>query len=69
MIEKMLVKTGSTVWAQGMMYKAVAQLVLLYGREIWVVMGETIKLPDGFHHRATRWITGMMETRGAGGER
>ena len=34
-----LVKTGATVRAQGMIYKAVAQSVLLYGSNIYVVTG------------------------------
>ena len=33
MISRVMEKTGSTVWARGNMYKAVAQLVLLYGSE------------------------------------
>ena len=31
MITRVLERTGSTVWAQGAMYKVVAQSVLLYG--------------------------------------
>ena len=30
-----LIKTGATVWAQGMLYKAVAQTVLIYGSYSW----------------------------------
>ena len=41
-------------------------MVLLYGSEIWVVTGVMLKVLEGFHHRATRRITGMMATRGAG---
>ena len=43
MIVRVLKKTGATVRAHGMMYKAVSQSVLLYGSEIWVVMGEVLK--------------------------
>ena len=39
MIVGVMAKTGETVWARGMMYKSVIQLVLLYRSEIWVVMG------------------------------
>ena len=46
-----------------MIYKAVAQLVLLYGSEIWV-----LKILEGFHHREDRQITGMTATHGAGEE-
>ena len=47
-------RTGETLWAQGVMCKAVAQSVLLNGREIWVVTGEMLKV--------------LTEKRGAGGE-
>ena len=50
------------------MYKAVAQSVLLYGREVWVVNGEMLKVLTEFHHRVARRITGMMAKHGAGGE-
>ena len=40
---------GSTVRAQGMMYKAVVQLVLLYGSESWVVTRAMVKVLEGFH--------------------
>ena len=44
---------GATVRASGEMYKLVAQLVLLYGRESLVVTGDMLKVLEGFHHRAT----------------
>ena len=50
------------------MYKAVAQSVLLYGSEIWVVTGDMLKVLAGFHHQAAQRITGMTEKRGAGGD-
>ena len=58
---------GATVWDLGVMYKAVAQSVLLYGSEIWVVTGGILKVLDGFHHREARRITGVTEKRGASG--
>ena len=54
-----------TVRYHGMMYKAVAQLVLLYNSDNWVVMGAMLKVLEGLHHWVTRHITGMTETRGA----
>ena len=45
-----------------------AQSVILYNSEIWVVTVEMTKVLEGFHHGAERWITGMTEKRGAGGE-
>ena len=42
-IVRVLEKTGATVWARGIMYKAVVQLMLLYGSDIWVATGEMLK--------------------------
>ena len=61
-------KTGAAVWDRGTMYKAVAQLVILYGREIWMVTGAMLKVLEVFHHQAAMWITGMMVTHGLGRE-
>ena len=61
MIERVLERTGATVRSRGDNYKAVAQSVLLYGSEIWVVTGYMIKVLEGFHHRAVRRSTGMTE--------
>ena len=65
---RVLERTGVTVQARGAMYKAVAQSVLLYGREIWEVTGYMLKVLEGFHYRAARHITGLMAKRGAVGE-
>ena len=51
-IVRVLERTGSTVWERGEMYKAVAQLVILYFRKIWVVTKEMLEVLMGFHHRA-----------------
>ena len=67
MIVRVLDNTGATVRSQGMMYKVVAQLVLLYGSQSWVVMGYMLKVLEGFHHRAEMWITGTMATYEVGG--
>ena len=40
-------------------YKEIVQLVLLYRRESWVVMGDMIKLIEGFYHQAAIQIEGM----------
>ena len=40
----------------------------MYGSESWVVMGEMLKVLQGFHHWADMRITGMTTTRGVGGE-
>ena len=66
MVTRVLEKTGATVQAQGAMYKAVAQLVLLYSSNIWVAALDMLKVLEGFHHRAAQQITGMTSNRGAG---
>ena len=50
------------------MYKVVAQSVLLYGSEIWVVPVDIIKVLEGFHHQSERQIIEMTMTRGEGGD-
>ena len=68
MITRVLAKTGATVRACGMMYKAVDQSLILYDSESWVVMRDILKVLEGFHHRTDRRIMGMTETDGAGRE-
>ena len=68
MITRVLEKTGATVKARGMMYKAMTQLVLLYGSYIWVTTGARIKVLEGFHHQEDRRVKGTKEKSGAGGE-
>ena len=64
---KVLTKTGATVRSFRMVYKVVEQTVLLYIREIWVVMGAILKILEGFHHRSTRRIAGMTAKHVADG--
>ena len=59
MVARVLDKTGATVRARGIMYKAVYQSVLLYGSDSWVVMGGMLKVLEGLHHREARQITEM----------
>ena len=68
MVVRVLESTGEMVRDHGAMYKAVAQLVLLYGSKRWVATGEMLKVLSGLHHRAARQITGMTEKCGACGE-
>ena len=56
------------MWAWGIMYKAVYQLVILYDSESWVGTGEMLKVLEGLHHRAARRITGMTVKCGEGRE-
>ena len=67
MVARVLERMGAKVWAWGSMYKAVAQSILFYGREIWVVTGSMIKVLEGFRHREKRRITGIAPKRGTGG--
>ena len=64
MIERVLERMGSIVQYQGEMYKAVAQLVLLYGSEIWVVTRDMLKVLTTFHNIVVQCITGMTENMG-----
>ena len=52
MIARVLERMGATVHARVAMYKAMAQSVLLYVSEIWVVTGDMLKDLMVFHHRA-----------------
>ena len=44
MVTKVLVKAGSTVQAQSMMYKEVIQMMLLYVSDSWVVLDAIMKV-------------------------
>ena len=65
MVVMLLERTVATVWAQGAMYKVVAQSVLFYGSKIWVVTREVLKVLTDFRHQAARRFTRMTAKRGA----
>ena len=67
-IVRVLAKKGAMVWACGMVYKVMTQLVLLYFSESWLVTGVIPKVLWGFHNPEARHITGMLATCGAGRE-
>ena len=67
-VEEFFFKTGSAVWARGMLYNSFVQSVLLYKSNSLVVMVEMIKVLEGFHHQVARRITGMMVQRTTSGE-
>ena len=50
------------------MYKSVFQVVLLYGRKIWMVTDTIMVVIEVFHHRTTRQIEVMTARKGNGGE-
>ena len=68
MIARFIERTGATVRYRGEMDKAVAQSVVPYGIETWLVTREMLKVLTAFHHWVVQRITGMTAKRGAGGE-
>ena len=58
MAEKVVRKTEAEVRVQGMLYKEIVQSVLLYGRDIWVVMRAMLKVLEGLYHRTARRVAG-----------
>ena len=65
---RVLAKTGAMVRSCAMMYKAVAQSLLLYGSERWVVTGDMLKVLEVLHYQSARQITGMAVTCRVGRE-
>ena len=63
MVEKVSMRTGVAVRARAMLYKALVQMILLYGIKRWVVTGEMLKVLDGFHHRVARQMLGKKDHR------
>ena len=68
MVGNVVLKTGATVRVRGMLYKAVVQLVLLYGSGRWVLTGAMLKVIEGSHHRGARRISGKTARRMAIGK-
>ena len=58
MVLGMLLKAEATVRAREMFYKAVVQVVLIYGSEIRFITNFMMKVLEGFHHRIYQSITG-----------
>ena len=50
--------------AREMVYKEVVQVVLLYGRKIWVVTDAMMTVLEGFNHRFVRRTMGMTVKKG-----
>jgi exonuclease III len=57
-ISRVLVHEGADKRISGMFYKAVAQSVLLYLSETWVLTPSMLRRLDGFHKRIARRLTG-----------
>ena len=67
MVAKVLGKTGAPIKDRTMIYKAVVQLVLLYGSEIWLVKYVTMTVLEGFHHSITRKFAVITLSKGDSG--
>ena len=68
MVSKGLGKTGVTIKSRAMVYNAVVQEVILYGREIWVVTDTMMMMLDLFHCRIIICVALMAARKGDGGE-
>ena len=68
MVARVLENAGATVRSRGEIYKAVEKSVLLYSSKRFLVTGEMLKVLTRFHKWAARYITGMTDKRGAGGD-
>ena len=68
MTSKVLGNTGEPIKSRSMMYRAVFQVVFLYGSEIWVVTDMMMTVLEGFHNRIARRVEGMTALRRNGGE-
>ena len=62
-ISKVLTKKEAMVQANGILYKPVAQTVLIYGSESCVMTGEKLNLLEGFPHIYSCRIAGMRYWR------
>ena len=58
MVAKVLTRTGVTLQAQEMLYKAVVNTVLLYGIESWMLTRTMLKVVERIHHWVGRGILG-----------
>ena len=67
MVETFLGKRGAPIKSQEMMYNAVVQVLLLYGRKIWVAADEMMTVLEVFHNSIDRWIARMTARKGNNG--
>ena len=54
---------GVKVMGREMMYKSVAQTVLLYGSKSWLITEAIMNVLEVFHHRIARSIVGKTTRR------
>ena len=55
---RILVREGSSPRVLGMLFKAVVQVVLLFGAEMWVMTPRIGRALGGFQHRVAQRIVG-----------
>ena len=60
MVSGVLVKIGETVRVGAMLYKALVQVVLLYGSEIWVKKEAMMKVKEGLYYHITWRVVGIQ---------
>ena len=60
---RILIREGADPKVLGNFYKAVAQAVLIFGAETWVLTPRMERALDSFQHRVARRITGRQPRR------
>ena len=68
MVTKIPRKAGAPIKARTIVYKAIFQAMLLYGREIWLVTDAMMTMLEVFHHMISGRIADMTASKGNGGE-
>ena len=66
-ISRILIRDGADPKVLGHFYKAVAQAVLLFGLETWVLTLRMERAMDSFQHRVARRLTGILPSKRGGG--
>jgi hypothetical protein len=60
MVSRVLTLEGADPRTSAMFYKAIVELMLLYGSETWNVSIKVFKALGGFHQRVARRLSGRM---------
>ena len=60
---KILRREGVSPQVSGMFFKAVVQVVILFGSETWVLIPHMGRVVVIFQYRVSRWITEMQPKR------
>ena len=61
-------KQGGDSRISGTFFKAVVQVVLIFGYETWVLTPHMVRMMRGFQHRVARWLTGKQPRQPSDGE-